>query len=198
MSNSFAPLPKPTVVSNAPTFLYSRRLKLIYNQGVLLLDPSIASIFFFSEIIDLTLTEQLQSKYNTMIQYTLSQSRAVQTIGRVSGTLLGQPHHHKCLSKPGDSGPALLQGWQNTDLSYSNSRRHTYYMFSPQTRQFLSRQRQNGAGRKLLSTNEQGDWARWVSGTGQHSRLRCRPCSELWIEQLNAFKIKCPADKHLQ
>lgn len=57
MSNSFAPLPKPTVVSNAPTFLYSRRLKLIYNQGVLLLDPSIASIFFFSEIIDLTLTE---------------------------------------------------------------------------------------------------------------------------------------------
>ena len=57
MSNSFAPLPKPTVVSNAPASLYSRSLKLIYKQGVILLDPSIASIFFFSEIIDLTLTE---------------------------------------------------------------------------------------------------------------------------------------------
>lgn len=57
MSNSFAPLPKPTVASNAPVSLYSRSLKLIYKQGVLLLDPSIASIFFFSEIIDLTLTE---------------------------------------------------------------------------------------------------------------------------------------------
>lgn len=57
MSRSFAPLPKPTVVSNAPTSFYTRSLKLIYEQGLLLLDPSIASIFFFLEIVDLTLTE---------------------------------------------------------------------------------------------------------------------------------------------
>lgn len=57
MSHSFTPLPKPTVVSNAPAFLYSRSLKLIYEQGLLLLDPSIASIFFCPEIIDLILTE---------------------------------------------------------------------------------------------------------------------------------------------
>lgn len=101
MSHSFTPLPKPTVVSNTPASLYSRSLKLIYEQGLLLLDPSIASIFFFLEIIDLILTEQPQSKYNTAIQYTLSQSQAVQTIGRVSGALLGQPHQLECLSTPG-------------------------------------------------------------------------------------------------
>lgn len=64
MSHSFAPLPKPTVVGNAPTSFYTRSLKLIYEQGLLLLDPSIASIFFFIasiffflEITGLTLTE---------------------------------------------------------------------------------------------------------------------------------------------
>lgn len=57
MSHLFALLPKPTVVSNTPASLYSRSLKLIYEQGLLLLDPSIASIFFFLEITDLILTE---------------------------------------------------------------------------------------------------------------------------------------------
>lgn len=46
-SQSSAPLPEPTGVTFAPTLLYSRSLKLTYEQGLVFwLDPSIASIFF--------------------------------------------------------------------------------------------------------------------------------------------------------
>lgn len=55
-SPSSAPLPKPTIVTFAPTLLYSRSLKLIWVRAVFCL-IQVLPAFFFPEIIELILTE---------------------------------------------------------------------------------------------------------------------------------------------